>query len=362
MCGVRRAAFGCDGARTPNAEPSSSEPTTRTVDTNSERGTENAELVVRNGPVLVTGAAGFAGSHLIEQLAGSCDLIAWARSEPPPEIGGLTSWRRIDLLDRNRVRHEVQALRPAAVYHCAGASHVGASWQNPVQPLAQNALATHYLLDALGRTGAETRVVVVGSATVYAPSTAPLREDDRLAANSPYAASKLAQEQIALRAVAETGLDVIVARPFNHTGPRQRPDFAAPGFARQIALIERGALEPLIRVGNLDAERDLTDVRDTVRGYRLLMEWGEPGKVYNVSSGIGRSIRAVLDALVTRSHVQVTVRVDPNRLRPNDTPVILGDATRLRAATGWAPQVRFDQMIDDLLEFWRSQVRSQQDA
>ena len=314
------------------------------------------------GPVLVTGAAGFAGSHLIEQLAGSCDLVAWARSEPPAELGGLSSWKRIDLLERDRVRHEVQRLRPAAVYHCAGASHVGASWQNPVQPLAHNALATHYLLDALRRAGAETRVVIVGSATVYAPSTAPLREDDRLAPNSPYAASKLAQEQIALRGVVKGGLDVIVARPFNHTGPRQRPDFAAPGFARQIALIEHGALEPLIKVGNLDAQRDLMDVRDTVRGYRLLMERGEPGTVYNVASGIGRSIRAVLDALVTRSHVQVTVRVDPDRLRPNDTPVILGDATRLRTATGWVPQVRFDRMIEDLLEFWRSRIRSRQDA
>lgn len=313
-------------------------------------------------PVLVTGAAGFAGSHLIEQLAGSGDILAWARSDPPAEIAGLASWTRIDLLDRDRVRREIHAVRPAAVYHCAGASHVGASWQNTAQPLAHNALATHYLLDALRRAGAETRVVVVGSATVYAPSTAPLREDDRLAPNSPYATSKLAQEQIALRAGAGSGLCVIVARPFNHTGPRQRPDFAAPGFARQIALIEQGTLEPLIKVGNLDAERDLSDVRDTVRGYRLLMERGEPGTVYNVASGIGRSIRAVLDALVKRARVPVTIRVDPERLRPNDTPVIVGDATRLHTATGWAPQVTFDQMIDDLLEFWRGRVQWQQNA
>jgi GDP-4-dehydro-6-deoxy-D-mannose reductase len=295
---------------------------------------------VTKNPVLVTGAAGFAGSHLIEQLAGSGDILAWARSDPPAEIAGLASWTRIDLLDRDRVRREIHAVRPAAVYHCAGASHVGASWQNTAQPLAHNALATHYLLDALRRAGAETRVVVVGSATVYAPSTAPLREDDRLAPNSPYATSKLAQEQIALRAGAGSGLCVIVARPFNHTGPRQRPDFAAPGFARQIALIEQGTLEPLIKVGNLDAERDLSDVRDTVRGY----------------------LRAVLDALVKRARVPVTIRVDPERLRPNDTPVIVGDATRLHTATGWAPQVTFDQMIDDLLEFWRGRVQWQQNA
>ncbi|MGH9256084.1 MAG: GDP-mannose 4,6-dehydratase [Vicinamibacterales bacterium] len=308
-------------------------------------------------PVLVTGAAGFAGSHVVEQLAGSCDIVAWARSAPPSDVARLARWTSIDLLDRDRVRREVQAVRPAAVYHCAGASHVGASWQDTAQPLANNALATHYLLDALRRARVEARVLVTGSATVYAPSLSPLREDDRLAPNSPYAVTKLAQEQLVLREAADSGLGVIVARPFNHTGPRQRPDFAAPGMARQIALIEHGALDPVIKVGNLDAERDLTDVRDTVRGYVLLMERGVPGTVYNVASGIGRSIRAVLDALVQRSHVPVEIRIDSERLRPLDTPVIVGDATRLRRATGWVPLIPFDRMIDDLLDYWRRTAR-----
>jgi GDP-4-dehydro-6-deoxy-D-mannose reductase len=311
--------------------------------------------------VLVTGAAGFAGSHLVEHLAGTCDITAWARSDPPAEIAHLATWTRVDLLDRDRVRQEVRTSRPQAVYHCAGASHVGASWQNTAQWLADNALATHHLLDAIRRAGVEARVLVVGSATVYAPSTAPLREDDRLAPNSPYATSKLAQEQMALREVAESGLEVFVARPFNHTGPRQRPDFAAPGFARQIALIERGALEPLIKVGNLDAERDLSDVRDTVRGYALLMEKGVPGTVYNVASGIGRPIRVVLDELLQRSQVPVEVRVDSERLRPHDTPVIVGDASRLRDATGWTPMIPFDRSMDDLLAFWRRRVQVQPD-
>ena len=311
-----------------------------------------------NNPILVTGAAGFAGSHIVEQLAGSCDIVAWARGEPPAEIAQLATWTMIDLLDRDRVRAEIRTIRPSAVYHCAGASHVGASWQNTAQPLANNALATHHLLDALRRARVEARVLVTGSATVYAPSTAPLREDDRLAPNSPYATSKLAQEQLSLGEAATSGLDVIVARPFNHTGPRQRPDFAAPGMARQIALIERGALEPLIKVGNLDAQRDLTDVRDTVRGYIMLMKSGVSGTVYNVASGIGRSIQSVLDAIAQRSRVPVSIVVDPERLRPNDTPVIVGDATRLRMATGWTPHIPFDRTIDDLLDYWRRQVQS----
>ena len=159
----------------------------------------------------------------------------------------------------------------------------------------------------------------------------------------------------------ETGVSVIVARPFNHTGPRQRPDFAAPGMARQIALIERGSLEPLIKVGNLDAERDLTDVRDTVRGYTLLMEKGVPGMVYNVASGVARSIRAVLDALLQRSRVPIAIAVDSERLRPLDTPVILGDASRLRTTTGWTPRFPFERTIDDLLAYWRSNVEQRPD-
>ena len=309
-------------------------------------------------PVLVTGAAGFAGSHIVEQLGPVCEVVAWARSQPPAEIAHLARWTRLDLLDRDRVRREIAALQPAAVYHCAGASHVGASWQDTARPLASNALATHYLIDALRRTGAATRVLVTGSATVYAPSTAALREDDALAPNSPYAASKLAQEQLALAETSTHGVGVIVARPFNHTGARQRPDFAAPGMARQIALIERGKLEPLIKVGNLDAERDLSDVRDTVRAYTLLIDRGVPGTVYNVASGVGRSIRSVLDALVRRALVPVTIALDAERLRPNDTPVIVGDASRLRAATGWTPAIPFDRTIDDLLEYWRGEVAS----
>lgn len=302
--------------------------------------------------VLVTGAGGFAGSHLIEHLAGRGDLAGWTRSDPPPTLEHLATWTRIDLLDRARVREEILALRPTAVYHCAGAAQVADSWRDTARPLANNVLATHYLLDALRRAGRPCRVIIPGSATVYAASAAPLHEEAELAPASPYAVSKLAQEQLGLRALTEDGIDVIVTRAFNHTGPRQSPAFAVAGMARQIAQIERGG-EPVIRVGNLDARRDLTDVRDTVRAYALLMEHGVPGTVYNVASGIGRPMRAVLDALIERSHVAVTVTVDPTRLRLHDTPVVVGDPTRLRAATGWAPRIDFDRTLDDLLAYWR---------
>ena len=307
------------------------------------------------GPTLVTGAAGFAGSHLIEHLSGRGDLVAWTRSGVPASLASLARWQKVDLLDRDAVRGAVSELKPSVVYHCAGAAHVRQSWHNTTEALASNVLATHYLLDGLRRANVECRMLITGSAMVYAPSATPIPEAHPLAPSSPYAVSKLAQEQLGLRAVREDGVDVIVTRSFNHTGPRQSPDFAAPGMARQVALVERGALEA-VKVGNLDAQRDLTDVRDTVRAYALLMNSGTPGEVYNVSSGVARPIRAVLDGLLARARTTVPVETDPERMRPHDVVMLVGDSTRLHTATGWAPTISFEQMLDDLLEYWRAEV------
>jgi len=304
--------------------------------------------------VLVTGASGFAGSHLVKHLIERHDLTCWTRSAPPPDIVDRATWTRIDMLDRERVRQGILALRPTAVYHCAGSAHVAHSWRDTAVPLASNALATHYLLDALRRAGSSSRVILPGSANVYAASTLPLREDSELGPSSPYAVSKLAQEQLGRRALIEDGIDVMLIRAFNHIGPRQSPAFAVAGWARQIARIERGGIDPVIRVGSLDTRRDLTDVRDTVRAYALLMDRGEPGTIYNVASGVARPMRDVLTALVARSRVPVGIAMDPTLLRPNDIPVLVGDSTRLRAATGWSPRFGFDRTLDDLLEYWRA--------
>jgi GDP-4-dehydro-6-deoxy-D-mannose reductase len=306
--------------------------------------------------VLVTGASGFAGSHLVEHLSERYDLTCWTRSTPLPDIASLATWARIDMLDRERVRQEILALRPTAVFHCAGSAHVAYSWQDTALPLASNVLTTHYLLDALRRAGSRCRVVLPGSANVYAASTRPLREDSELGPASPYAVSKLAQEQLGHRALAEDGVDVMLMRAFNHIGPRQSPAFAVASWARQIARIERGVVDPVIRVGSLDTHRDLTDVRDTIRAYALLMEGSEPGTIYNVASGVARPMREVLNALVARSRVPVEIAMDPALMRPNDIPVLVGDSTRLREATGWAPRIGFDRTLDDLLEYWRASV------
>ena len=311
------------------------------------------------GPTLVTGAAGFAGSHLVEHLSGRGNLVAWTRRAVPESLAPLATWQKIDLLERDTVRRAVSELKPSIVYHCAGAPHVPQSWHNTTESLSSNVLTTHYLLDSLRRAGVECRVLMTGSAMVYAPSATPITEEHPLAPSSPYGVSKLAQEQLGLRAVREDGIDVIVTRSFNHTGPRQSADFAASGMARQVALVERGALHA-VKVGNLDAQRDLTDVRDTVRAYALLMNAGVPGEVYNVSSGVARPIRAVLDGLIARARTTVPVETDPERVRPHDVAILLGDSTRLHAATGWAPVISFEQMLEDLLEYWRAEVAGAQ--
>lgn len=306
------------------------------------------------GPVLVTGATGFAGSHLVEHLSATHEVVAWGRRTPAAPLAGRARWQQVDLLDGDRVTSALREARPAAIFHCAGLPQVAESWHDSAAPLAVNVMGTHRLLEAIRLDAVPCRVLVTGSAHVYAPSAVALKEGDPIGPSSPYALSKLAQEALALRAAAEDGIDLVVTRSFNHTGPRQTAPFVAPSIARQIASIERGHQEPVIRVGNLDAVRDVMDVRDTVRAYAAAMASGVSGHVYNVASGVGRPVRAILEALVARARVPVRIESDPSLMRPSDIPVLVGDTTRLREATGWAPRVSFDQMLDDLLDYWRS--------
>jgi GDP-4-dehydro-6-deoxy-D-mannose reductase len=308
--------------------------------------------------VLVTGAAGFVGGHLIDLLVSEgIDVVAWHRpggtAPAASRVNGAVRWQAVDLLDRAGVLRALEEVRPASVYHCAGAAHVGLSWADASRTLAINVRGTHLLLDGLRVARPGARVVIPSSAMVYAPADRALTEDDPLAPHSPYALSKLAQEMEGARAIAD-GLEVTIARAFNHLGPRQDPYFAAAGFARRIADIEAGRWAPEMAVGNLDARRDLTDVRDTIRAYRLLIGRGQPGRPYNVCSGHAITIRELLDQLLARARVPIRVRVDPARLRPNDVPLVLGDRSRIEAELGWRPEIPLVRTLDDLLEDWRS--------
>jgi GDP-4-dehydro-6-deoxy-D-mannose reductase len=265
------------------------------------------------------------------------------------------TWQSVDLLDREGVCRAIADLRPSAVYHCAGAAHVGRSWESTTGTFAVNVRGTHHLFEGLRRAGVRARVVLPSSAMVYASTDEALTEDDPLMPRSPYALSKLAQEMVGRHALSDT-LHVTIARAFNHVGPRQNSYFAASGFARRIADVEAGRWENEIAVGNLSARRDLTDVRDTIRAYRLILERGQNGRAYNVCSGRAISIGDLLDMLLARARVTIRVRIDTVRYRPNDIPVLLGDHTRISTELGWQPLIPLERTLDDLLEFWRGQA------
>lgn len=308
---------------------------------------------------LVTGAAGFAGQHLLRALAGTPGrLVGWYRPGVPPPAAAPTGvdWRAVDLREPAAVAEALAETPPVEVFHLAGAANQGASWAHTDVALELNALATHHLLAAVHRLVPAARVLVTTSAAVYAPHDAALDESSATRPTSPYGVSKLAQEMVALDAAAAQGMQVVVVRPFNHIGPGQDPAYFAPSFARQIARIEAGLEPPVLRVGNLDAARDLSDVRDVVRAYALLMRDGRAGEVYNVCRGDAYVIGDLLRQLVAMSRVSVQIETDPARLRPSDTPRLLGSHDRLTQATGWMPEIPIDDTLRAILEEQRTRA------
>ena len=323
--------------------------------------------------ILVTGASGFVGSHLLNLLdrtAQDATLIAWRRprispdehlsSPPRPKpTPNRVKWRSIDLLDGPSVTRAIAETLPTQVYHCAGVANVGGSWSNSYQTLRTNVMGTEHLLAALRNQSVATRVLVPGSALTYQPSTSAISETAPLRPVSPYGLSKLAQEMLALMSSNQRGVTVIVTRSFTHIGPGQASAYAASSFAEQIARIEAGYSKPVLRVGNLDARRDLTDVRDTVRAYQLLMANGIAAKPYNVCSGEAHKVRDVLDGLLAATAAAVSVCQDPARTRPSDNPLLLGDRTRITRDVGWHPEIPLSQTLTDLLDYWREVVSAQ---
>jgi GDP-4-dehydro-6-deoxy-D-mannose reductase len=307
------------------------------------------------GLPLVTGATGFAGSHLVDDLLRDHSRIA-AWSNPggtTPDTRENVEWHAVDLLDRAAVASAIAHVKPSVVYHLAGAAHVGDSWKDPVRPLRVNALGTHHLLDAIRAADLQCPVLVTGSALVYRPSLDALDENSPIGPPNPYGLSKLAQEVVAGR---DGWSPVFLARPFNHAGPRQSPDYSTSAFARQIAEIEAGGGDAVLNVGNLDARRDVMDVRDTVRAYRLLVEKGRPARPYNICSGTAHRVGDLLDMMLGLSRSRIRVSIDPARLRPIDVPVVLGNPARITSETGWRPAMPIERTLRDLLDYWRQRI------
>ena len=309
-----------------------------------------------SGGVLVTGATGFAGSHLADRLIAAGEpVVGWGSPRATGSPGDPDwRWTGIDLLDGAAVAAAIRELQPRLLFHLAGLPQVGQAWAHADQALRVNALGTHRLLEAVEAHAPDCRVVVAGSALVYRPSAGPLREDDPLGPTDPYGLSKLAQEMLAGRAA----VPVIRTRPFNHAGPRQSEAFVTSSFARQIAEIEAGRREPVLMVGNLDARRDIMDVRDTARAYEALAAAGRAGSVYNICSGVAHRVGDLLERLLGLARAAITVRQDPARLRPSDTPLVVGDHGRLTRETGWRPEIPIERTLEDLLAWWRARVAS----
>jgi GDP-4-dehydro-6-deoxy-D-mannose reductase len=308
--------------------------------------------------ILITGASGFAGRHLLKELASAeadADVAAWCRpgtrgdAERNTPAGVRAIWQEVDLLDRAAVEAAVRDAEPDQIYHLAAAADQGSSFRDTLLPLSTNVRGTHYLLEAIRRVAPRARVLVIGSAAVYRPRETSLDEDAPLGPTSPYGLSKLAQEQLATRAVEEDGLALVITRSFNHLGPGQATSYFAPSFARQIALAEAGRIEPAIKVGNLASRRDMADVRDTVRAYRLLMASGRVRVPYNVCRGEAYAIADVANMLRRLARRPVELVVDAERFRPVDNPLVLGDPNRLQQETGWSPEIPLSQTIADVL-------------
>lgn len=299
--------------------------------------------------VLVTGATGFVGSWLVRDLlAGGRSVFATHLPGHAAPAGSGAAWLPLDVTSAASVEAAVEEARPDAVVHLAGQASVGDSFADPLGTWDVNATGTLRLAGALPD-GA--RLLLASSAEAYGAvpeAEQPIREDRPLRPTNPYAASKAAAEMAALQAAAR-GVEAVVARAFNHTGPGQDARFALPSFARQLAAVRAGEAEPLLRVGNLSARRDLLDVRDVVRAYVRLLEAGEPGGVYNVCSGQAHTIAGALDELIDLSGTRTRVEVDPARVRPVDVPLLLGDNGRMRAL-GWTPAITLRQTLGDLLE------------
>ena len=297
--------------------------------------------------VLITGGGGFVGNYLCAHCASEGDDVVCVDRSGPDSV---------DITDRDAIQRSFEHHRPEVVYHLAALSHVGESWADPTGVLRVNVEGTGHVLNAARAAGVR-RTIVVGSAEEYGQveeRDLPLKEDTPLRPSSPYGVSKIAASYLALQAHIAYGLDVVRVRAFTHTGPGQSDRFLMPALAHRIAAAEREQRDE-IRVGSLEPIRDVSDVRDVVRAYRLLAERGEAGEVYNVCSGTGAAVREIADHLLAAARRPLRLTVDPELVRPVDVPRLVGDASRLRAATGWEPEYRLDQTLADVLESARAE-------
>lgn len=313
--------------------------------------------------VLITGITGFAGSHLADLCLSKPNvtlfgIIRWrSRTENIEHIWDKVKLLECDLRDASSTRDTIEEIRPEYIFHLAAQSFVPTSWNAPTESLVTNIIGQLNVFEAVRKIKLKCRIQIACSSEEYGmvqTGEIPIKETNPLRPLSPYAVSKVGQDMLGYQYYMSYRTDVVRTRGFNHTGPRRPPIFVCSDFAKQIVDVERGLREPVLRVGNLDARRDFTDVRDIVRGYWLALEKGTPGDVYNLCSGKSYRIREVLDTLVSLAGVRVEVKQEPSRMRPSDVPHLEGDYGKFHADTGWEPEIPFERTLRDLLDYWRN--------
>lgn len=316
--------------------------------------------------VLITGAGGFVGGHLITHLKTAQPTVVLHgtrlfESEPIHHL--LDNSTAIDLKQYTHVKQLLEDFRPEQIYHLAAQAFVPRSFEDPWETLENNILSQLNIIRACLELDLQPRMLIISSAEIYGaitPEELPISENTPIRPTNPYSVSKVTQDMLGLQYYLSHNFPIMRARAFNHFGPGQNPNFVAPAFATQIAKIEVGEQESVIYVGNLEAQRDFTDVRDIVRAYELIVNHGLPGQAYNIGSGKTYSVQHLLDTLLTYTEIAIEVRVDESRLRPVDVPIVQADSSKLSQHTGWQPTISFEQTLKDVLEDCRQRVRQNQ--
>jgi GDP-4-dehydro-6-deoxy-D-mannose reductase len=316
--------------------------------------------------VLITGITGFVGSHLAEYLLSKnmevYGTVRWrSKTENIDHIKSRIKLLDSDIRDSHSIEEAVKEAEPDYIFHLAAQSFVPTSWRSPADTLETNVIGTVHLFEAIRKAEINPLVHVAGSSEEYGmvyPDEIPIKETNPLRPLSPYGVSKVAEDKLSYQYNKSYGLKIVLTRAFNHTGPRRGDVFVESNFSKQIAEIEAGLKDPVIKVGNLNSKRDFSDVRDVIKAYWLSLKKGEPGEVYNICSGKSRSIKSVLDMLLGMSKEKnIKVEQDPARMRPSDVEILMGDHSKFTEKTGWKPEIPFEKTMEDLLNYWRPRVK-----
>lgn len=311
--------------------------------------------------ILVVGGAGFVGKYLIDHLVQNGWSVCVSKLSHERYTGTGVCVRDLDILDKSAILALLKECEPDGIFHLAAQSSVGLSWKEPALTVDVNIKGTINLLEAVREWGVSSRVLLLGSGEEYGhvmPEEIPLSEDAHLRPGNVYAATKACQNMLGKIYANAYGMNIVMVRAFNHIGPGQPAGFVIPDFCRQIAQIEVGLQEPVIKVGNIDAKRDFTDVEDVVRAYCLLMTRAGSGELYNVGSGKAVAIRQLLDMLLEMSRRDICVEIDKERFRPLDQPIIEADICKITTDVGWVPQIPIQVTLEKTLDFWRKQVKA----